>query len=101
VAAVLGTIRKLGLPEILDRRASPKRQLALARVAGQMLWSDWKLALWRRLQAETATSTLAEELGLDEVKPGELYEAMDWLLERQERIQRCLAVRYVNGGTRG
>ncbi len=50
-----------------------------------MVWPDSKLAICRRLQAETAPSTQLEELRLDGVKPGHLYEAMDWLLERQEQ----------------
>ena len=45
----------------------------------------------------TAVSTLGETLdpGLDE---DDLYTAMDWLLERQERIERGLAKRHLGEG---
>ena len=37
--------------------------------------------------------TLAEELSLEDTDEDDLYEAMDWLLERQDRIERKLAKR--------
>jgi transposase len=41
---------------------------------------------------------LGESLKLGEVKEDELYEAMDWLLLRQERIERGLARRHLSEG---
>jgi len=41
-------------------------------------------------------STLSEELDLGEVKEAELLSAMDWLLERQERIEKTLAHRHLS-----
>jgi hypothetical protein len=44
------------------------------------------------------SSTLAEELGVGEASEDELYEAMDWLLERQPRIEKKLAARHLREG---
>jgi len=56
-----------------------------------------KLSATRRF----AQSTLGEELGLGEVKEAELLAAMDWLLERQERIEKTLARRHLPAGGEG
>ena len=47
---------------------------------------------------EWHTTTLAEELGVAEATENDLYEAMDWLLERQERIEKKLAARHLSEG---
>ena len=44
------------------------------------------------------TTTLAEELSLEDTDEDDLYEAMDWLLERQDRIERKLAKRHLSEG---
>jgi transposase len=54
-----------------------------------------KLACTRQL----SQSTLAEELALGEVDSDELYAALDWLLQRQERIEARLARRHLAEGT--
>ena len=48
---------------------------------------------------EIAASTLGEELALEAVQAGDLYETMDWLGERQARIERALAKRHLHNGT--
>jgi transposase len=53
-----------------------------------------KLATTRRWH----TTTLADELGVAEATENDLYEAMDWLLERQERIEKKLAARHLSEG---
>ena len=52
-----------------------------------------KLSATRRF----SKTTLADELALGEVEEAELLGAMDWLLERQERIERTLAKRHLEG----
>jgi hypothetical protein len=42
--------------------------------------------------------TLAEELGVAEATEDDLYQAMDRLLERQERIEKKLAARHLDQG---
>jgi transposase len=43
-------------------------------------------------------TTLSEELALGEVTEPELLSAMDWLLDRQQRIERTLARRHLSDG---
>ena len=95
VAAVLAMTRGLGLARLLDRRPSPERSRVLAMVVQRVLAPGSKLACTRQL----AQSTLAEELGLGEVDADDLYAALDWLLERQERIEARLARRHLAEGS--
>ncbi len=93
VRAVLGAARRLGLPRLLDREPSRERSLALAMIVQRVLAPGSKLACTRRL----SQSTLAEELALGGVDSDELYAALDWLLQRQERIEARLARRHLPG----
>lgn len=99
VAAVLGKFKQLGMPRLLNRHATAERDLATALITGRLLHPGSKLALSRHLSRQTATSTLAEELSLDEkVREVDLYRAMRWLLERQPRIEQRLAKAYFHEG---
>jgi transposase len=51
------------------------------------------------LCGDSATSTLASELGLGTVTDNELYEAMDWLLDEQEAIEKRLAKKHLQEGS--
>ena len=44
------------------------------------------------------TTTLAEDFGVAEADEDDLYAAMDWLLERQDAIQKKLAARHLSAG---
>ena len=57
-----------------------------------------KPATARSLRSETLTHTLGEELGVADVGGDELYRAMDWLLKRQDRIERHLAAKHLEDG---
>ena len=57
-----------------------------------------KLATARCLRTETLTHTLGEELGVEDAGQDELYRAMDWLLRRQDRIERHLAAQHLEDG---
>jgi len=95
VAAVLGMVRSLGLPGILDRRPSRMRDLATALVAGRLIAPASKLAT----AALLGQSTLGACLGVEGADENELYGAMDWLLARQARVERALAARHLAGGS--
>ena len=97
VAAVLGTLRKLGLDRLIDPRPSERRNQVLAMIVARILEPASKLATARGLAEATAVNTLGEILdaGLGE---DDLYGAMDWLLERQDRIERGLARRHLEEG---
>ena len=90
VAAVLGTMRQIGLHNMIGRRCR-ERDLALALVAGRIVEPCSKLALSRHLDPATATSTLGRELGLGAVDESDLYASMRWLFERRRRIETRLA----------
>jgi hypothetical protein len=99
VAAVLGTIRELGLERLIDTAPSRQRDLVAAMITAAVIGGSSKLATARGLRAETAASSLGEVLGLGGCDEDDLYAAMDWLLPRQERIEDGLAARHLRGGT--
>ncbi len=99
VAGVLGTLRRLGLDSLLATKRSRPRDLCEAMIAGRLLEPRSKLALVRALGEQTLSSSLAQVLGVADADEDELYEAMDWLLERQERIETALAKRHLAEGT--
>jgi len=99
VAAVLGTLRQLGLEELIDPAWSRQRDLVTAMAVAQVIEPDSKLAIARGLRAQTATSSLGGILHLGGADEDDLYAAMDWLAARQERIEDALAARHLAGGT--
>ncbi len=94
VQAVLAMAGRLGLARLLDRQPSPERARVLAMICQQVLAPGSKLACTRAL----AQSTLAQELAVEGVDADELYAALDWLLEQQERIEARLARRHLEEG---
>ena len=88
VAAVVGTTNRLGMPELLATRKHRKRQLVLAMIAARILDPCPKLATAPRLGADTLSISLAEVLGVSGADSDDLYEALDWLAQGQERIKR-------------
>lgn len=99
VAAVLGTIAKLRLERLLDPEPSKERDRVVAMIAARILDPGSKLATARGLEAATAHNTLAEVLELGPLDEDALYAAMDWLVKRQDRIERGLAKRHLKQGT--
>lgn len=114
VLAVTHTMDKLGLPKLLFGRRHRMRDLALALVAGRVIEPGSKLSLAQSLVKGAEHHSLGEVLGLGElgkaIDPehpessqekrgaGELYAAMDWLLERQAKVEEALARRHLTGG---
>jgi hypothetical protein len=98
VAAVLGTIRSLGLEELVGGEPSRQRDLVTAMITAAVIDGSSKLATARGLRAETAASSLGEVLGLGGCDEDDLYGAMDWLLPRQGRIEDALAARHLADG---
>jgi len=94
VAAVLGTLRRLGLERILGRERSRERDLAVALVCQRLLRPGSKLSATRQFDL----TTLGEELRVEQASEAELLSAMDWLLARQERIEAALARRELEPG---
>jgi Transposase DDE domain len=98
VAAVLGTLRGLGLDELLGPPGR-QRDLVTAMVVAQVIEPDSKLAIARGLRAETAASSLGQVLRLGSADEDDLYAAMDWLAGRQHDIEDQLAARHLREGT--
>ena len=94
VEAVLSAASRLGVARLLDREPSRERDLCLAMIAGRVLRGGSKLACTRQLHA----CTLGEELGVEGAVHDDLYAAMDWLLERQDRVEGRLARRHLKRG---
>src|SRR5680860_1098178 len=94
VAAVLGVVRSLDLERLISREPSRERDLAVALICQRLLAPGSKLSATRRF----SQTTLAEELTLDDAGEAELLSALDWLLLRQERIERTLARRHLTPG---
>jgi len=92
VQAVLAAMRRLGFASLVASRPCRERDLVVAMVAARVLEPHSKLATTRAWR----TTTLAEECGVQEAGEDDLYAAMDWLLERQSRIERKLATRHLD-----
>ena len=99
VAAVLGTVHRLGLEHLIASKPSRQRPLVVAMIAARLLKPRSKLATARGLGQDTLSSSLGEVLGVEGADEDALYEAMDWLLARQERIEAALARRHLGEGT--
>ena len=99
VNAVLTMMRSIGMESLLASRPCRERDLVIAMIADRVISPGSKLSCSRGMSDETAQNTLAEELGLDDVNVHELYGAMDWLLERQNRIENKLAKKHLKGGS--
>ena len=73
VAAVLGTMRRLGVAELIEAKASRNRDLVLTMIASRILDPRSKLATARGLDSETASNSLAAMVGIESVDEDDLY----------------------------
>jgi Transposase DDE domain len=99
VAAVLGTLRNIGLERMLGPPRNRCRDLVIAMIVARLIAPASKLATARMLDPLTASSSLGDVLGLGPVDEDELYVALDWLGERQEAIEKALARKHLHDGT--
>ena len=95
VEAVLMTMRGLGMESILASQPGRERDLVMAMIAERLLHPCSKLAT----VGDWHTTTLAEQLSVQDATEDELYLAMDWLLERKQRIEKKLAARHLKEGS--
>jgi transposase len=94
VAAVRVAMQRLGVAALLAAKPSRERDQVLAMVAARILAPHTKLATTRWWH----TTTLAADFGVADASEDDLYAAMDWLLQRQDRIQKKLAARHLHAG---
>ena len=98
IAAILGTLRKIGLDRMLGPGGNRYRDLVIAMIVARLAAPTSKLATARALSPLTATSSLGEVLGLSTVDETALYDALDWLYGRQQAVERALAKHHLEGG---
>ena len=103
VAAALGMLRRIALDRLIlstakDAESRRHCDLVVAMIVDRLITPRSKLGFVRAVDQETATSSLGAVLRLGEVKEREAYEALDWLLERQQRIENGLARRHLQNG---
>ena len=103
VAVALGMLRRIALDRLIlstAKDAASRRHcdLVVAMIVDRLIAPRSKLGFVRAVDEETATSSLGAVLHLGEVKEREAYEALDWLLERQQRIENGLARRHLQDG---
>ena len=94
VEAILAMIRKLGLEELIATKPTRQRNLVVAMIAERLLFPSSQLAHTRNW----LDTTLAEELGVADATEDQLYDAIDWLLDRQKVIEKKLARRHLDDG---
>lgn len=99
VAAVLGTLRRIGLESVIGSKGARLRDLSLAMITARIINPGSKLALSRGLGAQTFDNTIGETLNVTDADEEELYQAMDWLRSRQDAIERALAKRHLSERT--
>ena len=95
VEAVRTAMRQLGFDKLLEAKGSRARDCVVAMVTARIVAPEAsKLGMIGAL----ADTTLPEDLALTDAHEDELYEAMDWLLERQGKIEQKLAKRHLRNG---
>ena len=94
VQAVATAMQRLGFASLIASKPCRERDLVLAMVASRIVAPQTKLATTRWWH----TTTLAEDFAVADAGEDDLYAAMDWLLARQDIIQKKLAARHLSEG---
>lgn len=94
VNAVTQAMQRLDFASLLGGKPVRERELVMAMVAARIVAPHTKLATTRWWH----TTTLAEDFGVADANEDDLYAAMDWLLSRQDAIQKKLASRHLSEG---
>src|ERR1700694_947231 len=95
VQAVATAMQRLGLASLIASQPCREREQVLAMSASRIVAPHTKLATTRWWH----TTTLADDFGVADADEDDLYAAMDWLLERQDRVQKKLAARHLSEGS--
>src|ERR1700757_4056775 len=90
VAAVAAMARRLGFPGLLGP-ACRSRDLVLGLIISRVIRPASKLSTLSRW----SDTTLGGDLGVAGASTDEAYAAMDWLLERQDAIEKKLAAKHL------
>ena len=103
VAAALGVVRRTAVDRLIlstAKDAASRRycDLVVGLLVDRLIEPRSKLGFVGAVDEATAVSSLGPLLGLGKVKEREAYEALDWLLARQQRIENGLARRHLGDG---
>ncbi|TVQ44852.1 MAG: IS1634 family transposase [Gloeocapsa sp. DLM2.Bin57] len=99
IAAILGTIKKIGLEPIIESENNKRNAIIKSLITARIIDPKSKLATSRGLRRETANSSLGKILNLEKVTEDDLYEALDWLGDSQEAIEEKLAAKELREGS--
>ena len=95
VRAIARAMERLGIARLLASRSSRERSIILALVAQRVLSPGSKLACTRKWHA----TSVADVFDVADVRVDEVFDAMDWLTERQAAIEGRLAKRHLTALT--
>lgn len=91
IQAIKKAMDQLNMAELIGEENPKAANLVLAMIAARIAEPATKLATTRHWH----TTTLAEDFGVSDAKADDLYRAMDWLLTRQEKMEKKLARRHL------
>ncbi|WP_013335032.1 IS1634 family transposase [Gloeothece verrucosa] len=98
VMVIVEMVKKLGLDKIIGESPSRIRNLVVAMIIARIINPKSKLATVREFNRETCSNSLGEILNLEKADEDELYDALDWLLDKQEKIENKLASLHLESG---
>jgi hypothetical protein len=99
ICLILETIKQLGLETIISKKPARNRNLILAMITARIINPTSKLATARGFNSQTCSNSLGQLLNLEKADEDELYSALDWLLENQEKIENQLAEIHLKEGS--
>lgn len=94
IQAILLAMKRLSFTQLLGSRASKERSLVQAMVAARLVAPTSKLSMTRSWKV----TSLPSILGVSDADEDDLYGALDWLLKRQQNIEKRLAARHLSNG---
>jgi hypothetical protein len=94
VQAVRSAMKRLDLASLLGSQASRERDRVLAMIAARIVSPSSKYSTSRAWH----TTTWAMDFCVADADEDDLYAAMDWLLARQDTIQKKLSARHLKNG---
>jgi transposase len=96
--AVLGTMKRLGLAEIIASKPNRNRNILLGLIALRIISPRSKLGSETMLHRDTTVTTVSEELQIDDIVLHEIYSALDYLYKRKKAIEKRLAKKHLTDG---
>lgn len=96
IDACLTAATRLKIGQLIASKRSRERDLVVSMIISRIVDPESKLALSRNIK----NTMLGSLLETDDCDEKQLYDAMDWLLARQDRIEKKLAGRHLRNGGR-